>query len=360
MREIIANLHMHTTYSDGSGTHQEIADAALAAGLDVVIVTDHNVLVQGIEGYFRRSNAGPQDTRRVLLLVGEEVHDQARIPQKSHLLVLGAAREMAPYAAKPQNLIDQAGRAGGMCFIAHPYDPELKAFDQEDISWEDWDVRGYTGIELWNGFSEFKNVVRGRLDAIFYAYFPQYLAHGPLPAALQKWDELLARGQKVVAVGGSDAHAIKARMGPLRRTVFPYEFHFRAINTHLLLDGDLQGDLAADKAAVYQALRKGHAFIGYDLPYPTQGFRFTAQGRDGSAIMGDEIRLNTGVTLQIRLPAKAECRLVRHGETVRMWKDREICAQIVSSPGAYRVECYLEYLGKQRGWIYSNPIYVRA
>ena len=51
MAELITNLHMHTTYSDGSGTHQEIAEAALEAGLDVVIVTDHNVLVQGLEGY---------------------------------------------------------------------------------------------------------------------------------------------------------------------------------------------------------------------------------------------------------------------------------------------------------------------
>jgi hypothetical protein len=360
MKEIIANLHMHTTYSDGSGSHQDIAEAALAAGLDVVIVTDHNVLVQGVEGYYRPRNSRPQDERRVLLLVGEEVHDQARDPQKSHLIVLGANRELATYAANPQKLIDQAEKAGGLTFIAHPYDPELKTFHEDDISWDDWHVRGFTGIELWNGFSEFKNVVRSKLDAFFYAYFPRYLAHGPLPATLKKWDELLARGQKVVAVGGSDAHAIKARLGPLRRTVFPYEFHFRAINTHLLIENDLHGDLTADKAALYQAFRTGHAYIGYDLPLSTRGFRFTAQGREGSAIMGDEIRLTTGVTLQIRLPAKAECRLVCQGETVRVWKDREICAQIVSKPGAYRVECYLEYLGQRRGWIFSNPIYVRA
>ncbi|MGZ9235150.1 MAG: histidinol-phosphatase, partial [Anaerolineales bacterium] len=36
---------MHTVYSDGSGTHKDIAQAALRTGLDVVIVTDHNVLV---------------------------------------------------------------------------------------------------------------------------------------------------------------------------------------------------------------------------------------------------------------------------------------------------------------------------
>jgi hypothetical protein len=266
---------------------------------------------------------------------------------------------MAGFAAKPQNLIDQVIKAKGLAFIAHPYDPELKAFNEPDISWADWDARGYTGIELWNGFSELKSVMRSRLEGIFYAFFPRFMARGPLPATLKKWDELLAKGQKVVAVGGSDAHALKLKMGPLRQTVFPYEFHFRAINTHLLLDRDLSDDLPSDRQLVLDALRKGHAFVGYDLPAPTRGFRFSAQGRTGSAIMGDEIRLHNGVTFQIRVPGKTLCRLIKDGEVVKTWQDREICTHISSQPGAYRVECSINYLGRQRGWIYSNPIYVR-
>jgi hypothetical protein len=359
MYELITNLHMHTTYSDGGGTHQDIIRAALRTAVDVVIVTDHNLLVEAVEGY-TRGETSRLAARQVLMLAGEEVHDRARDPQKSHLLVLGANREMASYAAKPQFLIDQATRAGGLTFLAHPYDPELRAFGQDDISWVDWDVRGFTGLELWNGLSELKGVVRGRVSAIFYAFFPSYLARGPFPSVLKKWDALLEAGRRVVAVGGSDAHALPVSMGPLRRTIFPYVFHFQTINTHLLVENDLSGDLAADKAMIYNALRNGHAFIGYDLPHPTRGFRFTAQGRDGSAIMGDEIRLGSGVTLQIRLPMKAECRLLHNGAHVRTWKDREICAQSVAKPGAYRVECSIEYLGRQRGWIYSNPIYIRA
>ncbi len=53
----------------------------MQAGLDVIIVTDHNVFVSGPEDYYKNGD------RRVLLLVGEEVHDQARQPQKNHLLV---------------------------------------------------------------------------------------------------------------------------------------------------------------------------------------------------------------------------------------------------------------------------------
>ena len=94
MHEIVLNLHMHTRYSDGSGTHKDIAQAAMQAGLDAIIVTDHNVLVQGVEGYYR---SGPN---RVLLLVGQEVHDQARDPQKNHLMVFNANRDVATFGRR--------------------------------------------------------------------------------------------------------------------------------------------------------------------------------------------------------------------------------------------------------------------
>ena len=87
MQELTVNLHMHTTYSDGQSSHAEIAEAALRTGLDVFIVTDHNILVSGLEGYVQKNG------KRVLMLVGEEVHDQARDPPKNHLLVIGANRE---------------------------------------------------------------------------------------------------------------------------------------------------------------------------------------------------------------------------------------------------------------------------
>lgn len=237
----------------------------------------------------------------------------------------------------------------------------MRAFGEDDISWVDWSVSGFTGLELWNGFSELKSVIRSMAGAVFYAYFPRFVARGPLPATLARWDELLAsRHEPVVAVGGSDAHALDIRRGPLRRTLFPYEFHFQAINTHLLVDEDLTGNLETDRKSVYTALKQGHAFIGYDLPGSTAGFRFTAQGRDVTASMGDEIRMGEGVTLQIRLPAPAECRLIHNGQVIRNWTGRPVCTHIANRPGIYRVEVYTQFLGRRRGWIFSNPIYVRG
>ena len=106
MNEIIVNLHMHTRYSDGSGSHQDIAAAALQCGLDAVIVTDHNVLVRGFEGYIKDGK------RKVLMLVGQEIHDQDRDPQKNHILAFGAEKELATFADDPQMLINAVREIG--------------------------------------------------------------------------------------------------------------------------------------------------------------------------------------------------------------------------------------------------------
>jgi len=352
MYEYIINLHMHTPYSDGRSSHAEIAQAAIEAGINGVIVTDHNVWVEGPQGYYGEGD------RRVLMLIGEEVHDQTRNPQKNHLLILGAERELAMFAKDPQQLINAAKEADGLTFLAHPVDPESRAFGEKDLSWVDWDVRGYTGIELWNAMSEFKSLLRGKLPAIFHAFHPASVAHGPFDAALGIWDELLGRGQRVVAIGGSDAHAMIGRLGPLRRVLFPYEFHFRAVNTHIYTPEPFSGDAVNDRRLVLDALRQGHAFIGYDLPASTRGFRFTAQGLGSDAWAGDEISAASGVTLQIKLPIRTECRLLKDGEVIKTWREREACTHITTEPGIYRVEAFLFFWGKRRGWIYSNPIYV--
>jgi hypothetical protein len=352
MEEIVVNLHMHTHYSDGSGSHMDIALAAIECGLDAVIVTDHNVLVGGFDGYFRNG------AKRVLVLVGEEIHDQDRDPQKNHLLVFGAQEEMSTHADEPMSLIKNVSDSGGLSFIAHPTDLAAPAFNETDISWENWSVDNYTGIELWNGLSELKTLIPSKLHGLFYALFPAFIAHQPPTKTLQKWDELLKQ-RRVVAVGGSDAHAFRMHLGPITRVVYPYNFHFRTINTHLLIPNPLTGDFDTDKRMIYEALAGGHCFVGYDLPLSTRGFRFTAHGGEGASTMGDEIEARGGVTLQTYLPSSAEIRLIKNGRVVQSARRAQVLTYITQEPGVYRVEAYRRYLGRKRGWIFSNPIYIR-
>lgn len=353
MKELICNLHLHSTYSDGSGDYRTITQAALKTEVDVIILTDHNILVKGLEGY-RRS----QD-RTVLVLTGEEVHDQNREPQKNHTLVIGAEKEMAGFAPDPQTLIDEVKRAGGLSFLAHPYEFDLPMIHEPDISWVNWEVEDFTGLELWNGLSEFKTVVRSLRDGIKYLFLPEMMAHGPLKPTLAKWDELLNAGKKVNAVGGSDAHAIKFQKAILKRTVFPYEFHFSAINNHLIVDEGLSGSINLDKAVVYEALRKGSSFIGYDLPASTRGFRFVIDDDDQEYHLGDSFSMKDGATARVSLPESANIRLIHNGKVISEQKNANRLTCSITQPGYYRVECSLFFLGEERGWIYSNPIYVK-
>lgn len=359
------NMHIHTRYSDGEKLHADIAHDAIQAGLDFIIVTDHNVYVTGVEGYYA-NNAG-----RVLLLTGEEVHNVRRKPQASHFLAYGAGKELATYATDPQALIDQTLGAGGYGFLAHPFEDDLSIVDQSDLGWHDWDIEGFSGLEIWNYMSAFKTASARLIDGLhwknkltsFLALFravlhPERYITGPDPRTLALWDDYLAKGMRIAAVGNSDAHGTPIRVGPFQREIFPYEFLFRAVNTHVLLPEPLSGEMERDRRLLLKAIGRGHSWVGYDMTGKTDAFRFTVQGTK-NGIMGDEFQFGMGATLQIRTPARCRIRVIRHGMVVAEVERESNLTYIPSEPGAYRVECLIPYEGHERGWIYSNPIYLR-
>lgn len=353
--EYVGNLHNHTPYSDGEASHVQIAEAARLAGIDFVIVTDHNVLVKGVEGYY-----GSETENYVLILTGEEIHDQAREPQVNHLLVYGAGRELAQCAVKPQELINAVNAAGGFCFIAHPFDPPLTTFKEIQIPWVDWNVTGFAGLEIWNFMSDFKAAVKdlSKLEVIRAVFAPEKVVIGPRSETLALWDKLLTNGQHVTGIGNADAHGTVFHMGPLQHTIFPYDFLYNCVNTHVLLPQQFSGNWQQDRQMIYRALKQGNCFIGYDIPGSTRGFRFSATGMFGSTIMGGTVRLGPGVTLQALAPARSHIKIICNGVVVAETKGWENLTHTAQAPGAYRAEVWLDYEGKERCWILSNPIYV--
>jgi len=348
-REYIGNLHMHTVYSDGTARHAQIAEAAEAAGLNFIITTDHNVWVEGVERYYDR----------VLLLVGEEIHNVRRQPQANHLLVYGAERELASYAfGNPQTLITKVRECGGFCFIAHPVEKSSPIRpDTAAIPWSDWPVEGVTGLEIWNYMSEFKGLLWSHLPALVYAFLPAWGIQGPYKATLRLWDELLRKGVRLAALGGADAHATPYRMGPLQRVLFPYEYLFRCVNTHVLTEGPLTGDVTRDRALLYAALKSGRTWVGYDLPHSTRGFSFVARSGAARVTVGEELKRLGAVTLAVTLPAPGEIRLLRDGKLIQRVKGREL-SYTSADAGIYRVEVYRRFHGRRVGWIFSSPIYI--
>lgn len=347
--EVAGNLHVHTVYSDGTGLHRDVAGAAARAGLDFVVVTDHNVWVSGAEGYYDG----------VLLLVGEEVHHVRCQSQANHLLIYGAETELAPQAGDLQGLIQAASGRAGLCFLAHPFErgsplsPDLRP-----IPWTDWGVQGYVGLEIWNTMSEFKGLLRGRLTALLYTRFPGLGLRAPFRATLRKWDDLLRGGHRVAAIGGADAHAQTYRLGPLKRVVFPYEQLFRWVNTHVLVERPLSGDLERDKALIYEGLRAGRTWVGYDRLGSTRGFVFQARSGSRCATTGEEIARAGAVIFEVQTPGRGHIRLLRNGRLVAQSRE-ETVRFTTAEPGVYRVEVWRRFRRRKRGWIFSSPIYVR-
>ena len=339
---------MHTVHSDGMATHEEIAEKANKAGLDFVIVTDHNVHVPEAEGHYDK----------VLLLVGEEVHDRYRVPESSHLLVFGAGCTMVQHAHDPQHLIDMVDEAGGICFLAHPYEHSAAYSGEPDINWRDWHVQNYTGLELWNTMSEFKSHVPNLLQALIMVFFPDAGLRGPHRETLTKWDKLLSLGKRVAVIGGPDAHGTIYRKGPLVRPVLSYDWLFQAVRVHILCEQPLNGDRTDDAALILDALQNGKAFISYDWIGDTTGFRFAATDETGQlAITGDGLHLLGSATLSIVSPQPAHLRLIRNGKIVAE-ADGDTLEYTADSPGAYRVEAYKRHWFRKRGWIFTNPIYI--
>ena len=348
MIELVCNLHSHTRFSDGVGFHRDVVAAAARAGRDVVGVTDHNVWVGGVQGYYDR----------VLLLVGEEIHDPCRQPQANHALILGAGRELSMWAASPQALIDAAREQGALVFLAHPveYTPRWLQdwLGEPALPWVDRAVVGFTGLEIWNTMSEFKARLRTPLHALYYAFFPPRFLRGPFPEAIRWWEQLWLSEVPAVAIGGADAHGHAYTLGPWRRVLFPYEWLFRAVNTHVLVDRPLQRRPEADWLVIRDALQAGRVWVANDLLGSSRGFRFEARSGHRRATMGETLRRAGAVHIEAVAPAPGEFRLIRFGKGVVARARGRGLHYLTAEPGIYRIEVYRG----GRLWILTNPIRV--
>ena len=346
--EYVGNLHIHTTRSDGGGDAKEIAEAARAVGLDFVILNDHSYLTQlhlEDQGYYKG----------ILVLVGSEIGTSSH-----HYLAFNITHQVNDESYSPQEVIDAVNSQGGFGFLAHPFERGMHFLQNSVIyPWDDWSVKGYTGICIWNFSSRWKENVKSFWHGIFHLIFKRYTLKGPSKKTLSTWDRLCSEG-RVVAIGGSDAHASSIKIGVIKLKPLSYRYLLNTINTHILTLSPLSGDVTNDKEIIYTSLREGNCFIAHDDLCSAKGFSFSfRRERNKERIeMGQEAQFSPGVVV-IKLPCRGLIRIMKNGSLFNTAHGSGLSIHL-HERGLYRVEVLRKtHIFGWRPWIFSNPIYLR-
>lgn len=180
-----ADIHLHTTRSDGLASPREVVEwAATRTDLVVIAITDHNTVDGALEAAEAARDFG------IEVVVGQEV-DTA----EGHVLGLWAPERIEP-GLTPEETVARIHEQGGLAIVAHPFAPRWWA--RHGLSRGDADL--YERVDF-DGFE-----VSNSTPLLFHA-------------------NLLARRfsrhhrHRFAFTGGSDAHILDA-IGA-SRTLFP-------------------------------------------------------------------------------------------------------------------------------------------
>jgi hypothetical protein len=163
-----ANLHTHSTTSDGKYTFQEIVDCYKEENYDILAATDHRAT-----NPVSKINSG-----NLLLISGMEFHPIGPRGIMLHLLALNVPEDFENPSDLPyQEAIDRVIEAGGKCILAHPY---WSGFNSNDIM----QIKNLIGIEVYNTSTRY----------IGKAY------------NMAIWDNILQLGYMLPAIAVDDTH----------------------------------------------------------------------------------------------------------------------------------------------------------
>lgn len=225
------DLHCHTLYSDGDSEPSAMLDAAAAASLDFLGVTDHNNVAHH-SAYLPGGDGLP------LVVPGVEVttyggHWNAHGTSRWHEF-----REPEPAAVA--RAMRAAMDEGAFVTVNHPK-PLGPAWSYGDLPCH--------GIEVWNGLWPRSNAV-----------------------SLAWWDHRLGSGERIVAVGGSDTHYLRRADRDPRHAQAP------GMPTTWVR-------AARDTGSVLRALRDGKAFVSVS-PRGPQLYLDPERGRVHAEVRG--------------------------------------------------------------------------
>jgi hypothetical protein len=321
--EIRGAWHVHTLRSDGLGSLDEVVRAARDAGLQFVVIADHNVLTP--------SEAGYRDG--VLVVEATEISSVF-----GHVVAVGIPA--APGEPAKGDPLGRTAQAGGLAVIAHPLHPRRPFTGWGTGPWRGFEV--VSDDSFWYQALQARAMGRILLGALALPFDSAqtvlWISRSPVEE-LARFDAEVAAARAAgepprVLLCSADAHGYPS-----------YRAAFEAFSMHLPIR--LGGDAPADSRAVLAALLDGRAFCVYDGVAPAGRVRLEAAA--GGAL-----------ELSVETPRRA-------GRAFRLLRDgREVESRVLSAdgpvrvpfcvsgcgPGTYRVEGTLD----GRPWIFTNPV----
>ena len=312
------DLHSHTVHSDGLNTVRELATYARERGLDFLAITDHNTCSHHAE-IARLSDLG------ILLVPGEEV-----TTYRGHANVWGL-REWLDFRCTDdetvRRVMEHAAKKGVLFSVNHP--------KSVGPPWEFASI-GAPCMEVWQAPWRWYNW-----------------------ESLEAWERLLAGGERVIAVGGSDCHTV-----PPARPTHPHGPG--EPTTWVYLTQPLS------EAALLEAIGRGHVFISEDPGGPALTLQADADG-DGrfEHMMGDTLEVPEGAHVTVRVQYRGLA-----GKKVRLLRGRAVIEEVVAGteevtrelslvvdgPGYLRAEVRGTRGRPERGEVVhamTNPLYLR-
>ncbi len=329
--EVEGVYHIHSLFSDGRKSIEEIAKLAAQASLDFIILTDH-----GSPNYESLAAQGRKEG--VVVLAGSE------LSVNRHLVGLGFKTPNHPFPQNAEEAVFKINSLGGFSIISHPY---------SKAHWSWGEFIDYTGIDLMNGDTMLK---LNFLSSIPYLpallIKPEYTLIKMLDNPqrnLKKWDEL-NRIHPIYGFFSSDAHLL-------------YRPLFSLFRLHLLLRKPLATDFSVAQNQIFAALGEGRFYNAIEAAALAKGFRFWGEQGEKKILMGSVAELTSAFKLHVKapFPLRKEIHLVRDGKII-LRSQKEDLFYSAHDVGTYRVEIYLKErspLGKDIPWIVSNPIFLK-
>ncbi|MCX6017112.1 MAG: CehA/McbA family metallohydrolase [Chloroflexi bacterium] len=169
-----ADLHLHTTYSDGGATVIEVLEHAMRnTNLRAVAVTDHDE----IEGAFEAQRLAPHFG--IDVIVGEEISTA-----HGHLLGLFLQKRIPPKLSAFETIV-RIHEQGGLAIAPHPFDASVPSLGCR-LGAVNLCALPFDGIEVFNA-------------SIFWPW-----------RAANRTAQNLAMSMGMAQIGGSDAHSLCA------------------------------------------------------------------------------------------------------------------------------------------------------